>query len=255
MFDNNQVQRVHHCCSISSISHICSFHFRPTKNRGFRQATRGADTGAFHHPHFRRDQPELCLQMVCQKSRDRQASIASTSNSGNNIGSSSNNKRSLPPKKRVFAATESCSVSASSPPSASPSARSSPINEQTSVISADDRSTGNCSPPSKPTLMPTSVLPSVGQIFQMNDVQDQLPTSSTTTALLTPKTSVVAATPPPPTPRPAGGKTAAAAPLPFISNDEKFVSSILQKRDAMEIIRAAKSQLFEAYQKAMTNEK
>ena len=33
--------------------------------RGFRQQTRGPDTGAFHHPLFRRDQPELCLEMEC----------------------------------------------------------------------------------------------------------------------------------------------------------------------------------------------
>ena len=39
--------------------------------RGFRQATRGPDTGAFHHPLFRRDNPELCLDMVCRRSRDR----------------------------------------------------------------------------------------------------------------------------------------------------------------------------------------
>ena len=38
--------------------------------RGFRQATRGPDTGAFHHPLFRRDQPQLCLDMVCQRSRN-----------------------------------------------------------------------------------------------------------------------------------------------------------------------------------------
>jgi DNA replication protein DnaD len=37
--------------------------------RGFRQATRGPDTGAFHHPLFRRDKPELCVEMVCQRSR------------------------------------------------------------------------------------------------------------------------------------------------------------------------------------------
>jgi len=47
---------------------------------GFRQATRGPDTGAFHHPLFRRDKPELCLEMVCQKSRDRQ-SVRRTSSS------------------------------------------------------------------------------------------------------------------------------------------------------------------------------
>jgi hypothetical protein len=39
--------------------------------RGFRQATRGPDTGAFHHPLFQRLKPELCLEMVCQRSRDR----------------------------------------------------------------------------------------------------------------------------------------------------------------------------------------
>jgi hypothetical protein len=38
-------------------------------DRGFRQATRGPDTGAFHHPLFRRDKPELCVEMVCQRSR------------------------------------------------------------------------------------------------------------------------------------------------------------------------------------------
>jgi hypothetical protein len=43
-------------------------------NRGFRQATRGADTGAFHHPLFQRDQPDLCVDMVCQRSRDRKSS-------------------------------------------------------------------------------------------------------------------------------------------------------------------------------------
>ena len=31
--------------------------------------TRGPETGAFHHELFRRDQPELCLQMFCQRSR------------------------------------------------------------------------------------------------------------------------------------------------------------------------------------------
>jgi hypothetical protein len=36
---------------------------------GFRQVTKGQDTGAFHHKFFKRDEPELCLRMVCQKSR------------------------------------------------------------------------------------------------------------------------------------------------------------------------------------------
>jgi len=53
-------------------------------NRGFRQATKGPDSGAFHHPLFRRDNPELCLQMECKKTRERQMI----------------KKKSLPPKKR-----------------------------------------------------------------------------------------------------------------------------------------------------------
>ena len=36
---------------------------------GFRQVTRGPDAGAFHHKFFRRDEPEHCLQMICQRSR------------------------------------------------------------------------------------------------------------------------------------------------------------------------------------------
>merc|ERR1712232_597257 len=40
---------------------------------GFRQATKGPDSGAFHHPLFRRDNPELCLQMECKKSKERRA--------------------------------------------------------------------------------------------------------------------------------------------------------------------------------------
>lgn len=38
---------------------------------GFRQVTRGPDAGAFHHKFFCRDQPRLCLQMICQRSRRR----------------------------------------------------------------------------------------------------------------------------------------------------------------------------------------
>lgn len=36
---------------------------------GFRQVSGGPESGAFHHDFFRRDNPELCLEMICQKSR------------------------------------------------------------------------------------------------------------------------------------------------------------------------------------------
>lgn len=38
---------------------------------GFRQVTRGPDSGAFHHKFFVRDEPDLCLKMVCQRTIKR----------------------------------------------------------------------------------------------------------------------------------------------------------------------------------------
>lgn len=38
---------------------------------GFRQVTRGPDSGAFHHKYFIREEPELCHKMVCQRSKRR----------------------------------------------------------------------------------------------------------------------------------------------------------------------------------------
>ena len=38
---------------------------------GFRQVTRGPDSGAFHHKFFQREDPEMCLKMVCQRSKRR----------------------------------------------------------------------------------------------------------------------------------------------------------------------------------------
>jgi hypothetical protein len=64
---------------------------------GFRQATQGPETGAFHHPLFRRDQPKLCLDMVCQKSRRRPTKNTPQAEN-KNVESSIHS--SLPPKKR-----------------------------------------------------------------------------------------------------------------------------------------------------------
>ena len=42
--------------------------FKRKLNRwGFHQIRKGPDTGAFHHPLFKRDEPALCLQMDCEK--------------------------------------------------------------------------------------------------------------------------------------------------------------------------------------------
>lgn len=57
----------------ASSSSACKYpSFTRKLNRwGFRQISRGADAGAFHHKLFLRDIPEKCLQMVCQRSRRR----------------------------------------------------------------------------------------------------------------------------------------------------------------------------------------
>mmetsp|Transcript_24093 Transcript_24093/g.35695 ORF Transcript_24093/g.35695 Transcript_24093/m.35695 type:complete len:316 (-) Transcript_24093:248-1195(-) len=64
---------------------------------GFRQATRGPDTGAFHHPFFKRDEPKLCLDMVCQKSRKQSAS-----SKGNKRKASSSTSTSKAPSINLF---------------------------------------------------------------------------------------------------------------------------------------------------------
>jgi hypothetical protein len=66
------------CLELSNFVISQSFHI--FVDRGFRQITRGPETGAFHHPLFRRDMPQLCLEMVCQRSRaapktDRRSSL------------------------------------------------------------------------------------------------------------------------------------------------------------------------------------
>jgi hypothetical protein len=113
---------------------------------GFRQATRGPDTGAFHHPLFRRDQPELCLDMVCQKSRKPRAIKASD-------GKKAESSSSLPPKKRKV----------QDPPSTSEEMHSTPrvvsdSSISTSTVSRDDQSVSpSSSSPSQQRKVPISV--------------------------------------------------------------------------------------------------
>ena len=61
-------------CWLYTVTNSLFFFTLLYHDRGFRQVTRGPDTGAFHHPLFQRDAPHLCLQMVCQRSRDRRSS-------------------------------------------------------------------------------------------------------------------------------------------------------------------------------------
>ena len=80
-------------CALS-LSHFNVFNFR-----GFRQATRGPDTGAFHHPLFRRDQPELCVDMVCQRSRGSSNTSVAKNQSQSSLSTSRKPVRSDSPVK------------------------------------------------------------------------------------------------------------------------------------------------------------
>jgi hypothetical protein len=71
---------------------------------GFRQATRGPDTGAFFHPLFQRDRPQLCLDMVCQKSKKNtnknNITTSSSTTSSSNKSSHDGNPSHFKSKKR-----------------------------------------------------------------------------------------------------------------------------------------------------------
>jgi len=209
-----------------------------TSDRGFRQATRGADTGAFHHPFFRRDQPELCVKMVCQKSRDRQQGHQK--------------QRSLPPKKRLvpdgapgsFGTSHKAACSlVSSADSASISTSTRRAGQIQGFVTGDDRSTSTSS-----TTSQTSFSNSVG-LNNTNNYIGSIHPSGVVPATIVPVATVHQdAT----TMHLKGGGGVGV--IPFISNDTKFVASTLRQRESLEVYRAAKAMLYDAYIKAVNEE-
>jgi hypothetical protein len=201
-------------------------------NRGFRQATRGADTGAFHHQFFRRDEPEFCSKMVCQKSRDRQQQ------------GMQKQQRSLPPKKRTIheiAPTATTFTSSSVTNTLSISGTDAlvaatkiyQLNPPASVsVSADDRSVGNSSTASYASSFNSKFSSSV-------KTKPQVPVAAVTTQTIASSSTTGM-----------GGRGI----LPFISNDSQFVASILRQREALEVFRASKAMLYDAYMKAMNEQ-
>lgn len=200
---------------------------------GFRQATRGADTGAFHHPFFRRDQPELCVKMVCQKSRDRQQGTQK--------------QRSLPPKKRTisdsapskYPSSQVLSSVISSANTAASATSKYQLAQSAAPVSADERSISTTSTVSQtPSLLGSMALCNnnnnkflAGQKLHSNFVSATADSKTT--------------------------KTSDGAPgvMPFISNDSKFVASTLKQRECLEVYRAAKAMLYDAYMKAVNEER
>jgi hypothetical protein len=56
---------------------------------GFRQVTRGPDSGAFHHKYFVREEPRLCDKMVCQRSKRRKGDKLHAANKAAGVPGSS----------------------------------------------------------------------------------------------------------------------------------------------------------------------
>lgn len=204
------------------------WYFCVCRCRGFRQATRGADTGAFHHPCFRRDQPELCLQMVCQKSRDRQQATVT-----------SQVKRSLPPKKRSFVDIPTTHGRSSNKTMMIPSSPSLHSSAMPVSVSTDDRSIGNSS------------IASQGSSNDMTKSSAQChPKVVVTGSELSSFSSSANGTIQPVAASISAGSTTSGV-LPFVSNDSNFVASTLKQRDDQEVLRAAQAMLYEAFMQAL----
>jgi len=189
---------------------------------GFRQATRGPDTGAFQHLLFRRDQPELCLDMVCQKSRKPKASKPTTEDKKVEAPSSS-----LPPKKRKMQGTHS-QVPATSEPAQMHLRVVSDLSLSTHTVSGDDQSVSSASSSSAPSQAPAP--PAVPMLMSLTSY---------------PAPPVAPALPAAPAPAPIA---------PIVVQDPYVVAAALKVREEMERLAVAKAMLFDAYIKALNGQ-
>ena len=199
--------------------------------------------GAFHHPYFRRDQPDLCVKMVCQKSRDRQQCPQK--------------QRRLPPKKRRIPEAASppvtyCTSSQvlSSTVTGTDTATTSyrPV-QAAAPVSADDRSVGNSSTASQASNFTNSITVTSNNKYMasVKMTSSMVPPAATTVpvATVTTKTTTTTSS----TKSPGGSGI-----MPYISNDSQFVASILRQRESLEVYRAAKAMLYDAYMKAVNEQ-
>lgn len=187
---------------------------------GFRQNSRGLDTGAFQHPLFKRDEPELCVDMVCQKSR-KPSSAAKKKKE--NKSDSSSSKAQLPIKKRKMSPTTTQNATTLRQ-----------FQQQkfdgASVVSADDSRCASPAPStsSMTTASSTSVMPPPS--FTMTSLAPQL--LSTNLALVQPPSALLSS---------------------WVPTEPGMVAQALKKREEMERLAAAKYMLFNAYTSALLN--
>lgn len=183
---------------------------------GFRQATRGADTGAFHHPLFQRDSPDLCLEMVCQKSRKSKGSKSAEDKKVDEPSSSS-----LPPKKRKMQASFK-EVPSTSEASHMHTRVVSDASLSSNTASSDDLSTSSSSsgPSQAPTPANVPLLTSLTS-FPMATVATTVPTALPSVAAV---------------------------------QDPNVISAALKVREETERLAAARAMLFDAYVKALNGQ-
>jgi len=186
---------------------------------GFRQATRGPDTGAFHHPLFQRDHPELCVDMVCQRSR--------SSGNGKNQGKKQTKKaQQQQQQQRILQ---------------QPAPQSQPVNIAVAPLTKEsiDRILPAPSPMTTHAKAPTAV--------SLDETRSE--TSNNTAGSCAVTASAVA---------PAAAATAPVA-VPGvptvikqgISTDRSFVDMAVKQRDEMERMRVAQALLYKAFTSAV----
>ena len=210
------------CLNFGFIHLLTSFILSYLYHRGFRQVTKGPDIGSFHHPLFRRDEPNLCLRMNCQ-SKAQKMQIDPPKRTA-----------ALPPKKRLKGVSFPSTTASSS-----------------TTQSQDDGSSttsATCSESSKPSPPASSSSP----VVTMSDGSLASKTIASVATSLVQGSAVAAAArqqqAQPNVPR-------VSLPVAEISLDEDFVAATLRLRDHEERARIAKAMLYESFIKALANTK
>jgi hypothetical protein len=204
---------------------------------GFRQQTRGSDTGAFHHPYFLRDQRDLCLKMVCQKSRDRQVAAAQKQRTNSATPSS------LPPKKRVV---PSSTKMMNATPLVVPTSiqAPSPVVGPAAVSVDEDRSVSSLTSSNKSSNYGHNNINSSNNIGHPKIVSTSTQVNVGGATATVPSLMSVSSVP----------ITTPLGLMQRISNDSAFVAATLRQRDSEEILRAAQAMLYESYMIALKHE-
>ena len=184
--------------------------------------------------------------MVCQKSRDRLQGPQK--------------QRSLPPKKRTIpeaapppatyctSAQVLSSTIAGEDSTATVTTSHRPNHQAPAPVSADDRSIGNSSTASQASFFTNSMTVNNNNKYMVSVkmTSAMAPSAATTVPVATVTTKTTTSS---------SSKSAVGLGImPFVSNDSQFVASTLRQRESLEVYRAAKAMLYDAYIKAVNEQ-